>query len=185
MAAITIGIIAISCIGLFVAVKLTAGSSTASQPLVSNVQDEKTEHQVTEEEKASLETAIKYGDATEAEAFEKLDASILSRAFTGEKLRGSITEINRLIEQRLYQVSELQNQEFQGFKISPDGLKAEVQVTETWNTVYYSADTNECAGKLPATAMPQTIYLEKVGDVWMQYNIIFDNATQPQLLPCN
>lgn len=169
MVAATIGIIALICIGLLVGFSLLANK----------------EVQLTEERKAGLVSAITYGNATEIEALGKLDPNVLTRAFTGEQLRQAVTTIQQLTEARKMVVSELENQAFLDFKLSDDGAKAEVNVNETWNSIYYSADTGECEGRIPSHSAPQTVYLELVNGVWMIYNIVHHSTDPVQQLPCN
>jgi hypothetical protein len=195
MAPTIAGIITLCCIILFFIGKNIAENNVEPSPVKNNLLIDPSEPQpepalpspteLTNEKRASLITAINYGNQTEMEAFQKLDESILARAFKGEKLRESRTSLAQYIEQRLYQVSQLESQQFNDFKLTDGGKKAEVNVTETWSTVVYSADTYQCQGRYPSHAVSQTIYLEQVDGVWMVYNIIFDrNTPQPNLAPC-
>ena len=140
---------------------------------------------LTDEIKEDLPDAIQYGNTTETEAFRTLDASILTRAFTGEKLQSSRTEIESLVQNRLYYVSTLENQVFHQFHLSEDGQTAQVQLTETWSVVIYSAETDACTGKILSHSAPQTIYLTKLNDEWRVSNIVFDNASQPPIVSCD
>jgi len=196
MASTIAGIVALICVVLFVAFKFilkdkvpqqqtlannyTAGSTDGNLSISNNTSPEPDD-----ETKQSIIAAIKNGDAAEIEALQKLDASVLSRAFTGKQLILSVAAVNDLAQQRAYMASTLENQEFHQFKLTDDATKAEVQLTETWSSILYSLDYNTCMSKIPSHKVSQTAYLEQVNGVWMVNNIIYDNPTQPQAAPCD
>ncbi|RYZ29344.1 MAG: FHA domain-containing protein [Chitinophagaceae bacterium] len=195
MAPTIVGIVALICVVLLVVFKFVLKDNVPQQQTLANnyttsIKDENlpvtnnTNSEPDEETKESLISAIKYGDATEIEALQKLDASILSRAFTGKQLIMSVAAVNDLMQQRGYLVSTLENQEFHQFKITDEGQKAEVQLSETWSSVLYSLDYNTCVSRIPSHKVSQTAYLEQVNNTWMVNNIIYDNPTQPQAIPC-
>lgn len=196
MAPTIAGIVALICVVLFVVFKFVLKDSALKEPIVaSNYSGGTTDENLPvsnnagpkpdEETKAALISAIKNGNASEIEALQKLDASVLNHAFTGNQLNLSVATINNLIQQRTYITSTLENQAFHQFKLTADGKAAEVYLTETWSSVLYSLDYNTCTGKIPSRAVSQTVYLQLVNNEWMIYNIVYDNPNPPQAIPCD
>ena len=65
------------------------------------------------------------------------------------------------------------------FKVSPDGLRAEVQLIETWTSTVYSASAQQCPGHIPSHQVPQTIFLERKEDVWVVDTETLDSPQSP------
>ena len=134
--------------------------------------------------KSRLMSAIRVSDNAQIQAENTLDPAGLYKVFTGEALRSHLTTIENLKSQDLFTVARLENQQFQSFKVSPDGMLAEVQLIETWSTTVYSVSTQQCQGHYPSHQIPQTIFLERRDDVWVIYTETLDSSNVPQRVPC-
>ena len=134
--------------------------------------------------KPSLISAIRLADQVEADAFRTLNASLLYKAYVGEALRTEQNSLNTLKDDGVYQISTLEGQSFQSFKVSADKSRAEVRVIETWSTVVYRVGTDECVQKFASHPAPQTIHLVRGDNVWMVENIVHELDTQATEIPC-
>jgi hypothetical protein len=118
------------------------------------------------------------------DAYRTLDPTRLYKVVTGEALRSNLAEIESLKSQGVFEVSRLENQQFQSFKIKPDGLRAEVRVIETWNSTIHFISTQQGYGRIPSHQVPQTIFLELKEDVWVVDTVTHDRFTSPDMVPC-
>lgn len=131
-----------------------------------------------------LEAAVLYASLTESVAGWDLDKSILYDIFTGDQLSLEIDYIDSLIDAGAYASSILHDSQYHEFYVSDDGYWAEVYLTETWDTTYYSIETDECRGVVPMHDVPQTVYLEFGSNGWMVYDIEF-YADAPETETCS
>jgi hypothetical protein len=134
--------------------------------------------------KSRLMSAIRLADYAQINAVRSLDPAPLYKVYTGEALRSRLAEIETLKSHGLVAVLRLENQQFQSFKVSPDGLRAEVQLTETWSSTFYSASTQQCKGHIPSHEVPQIIFLERKEDVWVVDTETLDESAEPAIVPC-
>ncbi len=134
--------------------------------------------------KSRLMSAIRLADYAQIETSRSLDPAPLYKVFTGEALRSHLAEIETLKSRGLVIDSRLENQKFQSFKVSPDGLHAEVQLIETWSSTFLSASTQQCQGHIPSHPVPQTVFLERKDDVWVVDTETLDLSTEPDMVPC-
>jgi hypothetical protein len=159
---------------------------TPRQPVpgdTSEVPKETTREPVPSDPKADIIAAIRTADNIEAQAMAFLDTSILARAYTGEALRNEVNEVERLMSNGVYRVSELKDQ--QVGTIQTDASSAEVELTETWSSVYYWIENRECAWQEPSHPMPQTMRLQRQENGWMVSSILFDiKASTPEQVKC-
>ena len=136
--------------------------------------------------KAELIAAIRYSDDIEAEARRELDPSLLSKAFTGEALRAGVEVIRSQKSKGVYADESLEDQEILSVKMSPDESGAEVQVIETWSTVYYWLANQKCAWRMQSQRTPQTIHLQRRESGWMVSSILFDiQAPKAESVACD
>lgn len=138
----------------------------------------------TDDHKPTLISAIRLADYAEIEAGQSLDPTPLYNCYSGEALRMAIANIEALKARGQTQLSVLEEQDFRSFKLSPDGMTAEVRVIETWETTYYDAVSHECAGKIPSHKVPQTIHLKRGNEGWLVTAILHDLQT-PDIVPCD
>jgi TIR domain len=134
--------------------------------------------------KSRLMSAIRLANYAQIDAVRTLDPARLYKVYTGEALRSHLEEIEYLKSHGLVAVLRLENQQYQSFKVSPDGLRAEVQLIETWSSTFYSASTQQCQGHIPSHQVPQTIFLERKEDVWVVDSETLDESTEPDMVPC-
>lgn len=134
--------------------------------------------------RSRLMSAIQLADDAQIQALRSLDPAPLYEVFTGEALRSHVAAIENLKSQGLVAVFRLENQQFQSFKVSADGLRAEVQLIETWSYTVYSASTRQCHGHIPSHPIPQTIFLERKEDVWVVDTETLDPSPEPAMVPC-
>ena len=134
--------------------------------------------------KPRLISAIRQADNAEIYAYHTLDPAPLYKVVTGEALRSYLTRIESLQSQGIFEVSHLENQQFQSFNVTPDGLRAEVRVIETWSSTVHLISTRQCYGQFPSHQFPQTIFLELKDDVWVVDTVTHDGVTSPEMVPC-
>jgi hypothetical protein len=134
--------------------------------------------------KARLMSAIRLADNAQIDAVRTLDPAPLYKVFTGEALRSHLAEIENLKSTGKVVVTRLENQQFQSFKVSPDGLRAEVRLIETWSGTVYLGSTQQCHGQIPSYQVPQTVFLELKEDVWVVDTETLDHSTEPVMVPC-
>ncbi|MDQ3682172.1 MAG: RDD family protein [Bacteroidota bacterium] len=200
----SVGVIVVICVGVFFLLKQNSDkpvnnyvtSLSSSQPAnelvnthdtspLSSPQPSIKEVEITEDQKASLISAIDFANNTEIEAMQSLNPAILERAYTGEILRSSRSQIEDLKARDIMAVNQLDNQEFINFKVSPDGQRAEVKVIQTWSTIFYSISEGQCISKISGEEMPQTLFLKQRDDVWVIYTVVFDKKTEPKFVKCD
>jgi hypothetical protein len=129
-------------------------------------------------------SAIRLADYAQIDAVRTLDPAPLYKVFTGEALRSHLAEIENLKSTGKVVVTRLENQQFQSFKVSPDGLRAEVRLIETWSGTVYLGSTQQCHGQIPSYQVPQTVFLELKEDVWVVDTETLDYSTEPVMVPC-
>ena len=135
--------------------------------------------------KAELKLALELANETLINAAFYMNASSLSKSFTGECLKTLNTSIETLITNDTYIQYILENREFKNFKVSNDGLEAEILVEETWNYIYYSNATKTCSGKIPSHKSSTTVFLKKTENGWLVSSFIEGNEPVPQLVSCD
>lgn len=124
--------------------------------------------------KPLLETVIHHSDDIERRANLTLDTSLLPSVFHGEALKRLVDAINTLKKKGFYLVTEQTNLRFEDFWISNDEQLARVSFIQTSKLTMKEVETHTCSGQAPLQEIPQTIYLERVGDKWMVYKIDFE-----------
>jgi hypothetical protein len=131
----------------------------------------------------SLKAAILLGDNAEIQAQRTLDPGSLYTIFTGEALKAELASIQNLTREGVYLVAELEDQDFQSFKVSADGRRAEVQLVETWSVIAYAVANQACGARFPSHQAPQTVFLERGTSGWLIYAIEQDSKP-PDPLAC-
>lgn len=124
-------------------------------------------------------------DANDADALAKstLDSSHLYIFYTGESLEDIKAQIGRLRAKGLYGVSSLKSQRFDSFKVSKDGLSAEVRVVEKWKSTLRRVRNEHCF-KVVFSTLPQTYYLQYVENRWKVSRIVFDPSGTSEESQC-
>ncbi len=122
---------------------------------------------------ADVVTAVKNADAAEASAVRTLDPRPLASAYTGPALARELSEVGSLKAAHRTQEDHLTAQEFSAFKPSADGSKAQVDVTETWDTDTYAEPGHTLVGEKSGDVTPQTVYLTRTPGGWRVEKIVF------------
>lgn len=137
---------------------------------------------ITEAQKPNLISAIRLADGAETRALFTLDPAPLYNSFTGEALKHQLANIDYFKTNGWYVNSQLEEQVFHTFKVHPDGVHAEVQVTETWSSTWFQIGTQQCVSYFASYEVPQTVFLEYGQNGWLVTAIIYDDDA-PQLSP--
>lgn len=125
---------------------------------------------------ADIVAAVKSADAAEAKAVSSLDPASLSSAYTGPALARELSEVDALRTAHRTQVEQLTSQEFSKFQQSGDGFKAQVDVTEQWNTSIYSEPGHTIVSEKSASVNPQTVFLRRMQNGWIVEKIEFHHS---------
>jgi hypothetical protein len=131
--------------------------------------------------KPRLMDAIHLAVDANIEAYRNLDSTPLYNALTGRALQISLSWLEYLRQNGLHEVAKSHDLQFEHFTVSPDGLHAEVRVTETWESTIYRIGTKLCVNRVMPFAQPQTLFLEQRPNGWIVYDVYFD---QPLFAPC-
>lgn len=113
----------------------------------------------------ALKAAVRNADQSEILAGRLLDPRPLYDSFMGEALQAELNGLTSLRSQGIHALADLTDVAFTSLKVEPDTLHARVDVTETWNNVYYDSD-GQCVGKR-FDVLPQTLFLVRKGDRWL------------------
>lgn len=132
-----------------------------------------------------LKMAINSANNAQSTAYASLDNSILRTYYSGEALKTYTNDVAVLKKSKIYQISTMQKQDFEYFKVNNTGTEAEVRVTETWETSVYKLGTQNCLFYYPPTALPQTVYLKKSSSGWLIDSTVYEPGIkkEPQACP--
>lgn len=137
---------------------------------------------ITEVQKPNLISAIRLANSAEARALFTLDPTPLYNSFTGEALKQEIASVDFFKTNGLFVNAQLEEQIFHTFKVQPDRVHAEVQVTETWSSTWSQIGTQQCVSYFASHEVPQTVFLEYGQNGWLVTAIIYDDSV-PQPSP--
>lgn len=122
---------------------------------------------------AELKMAIRCADDAESFARTNMDASRLGEYFSGEALKEESARIDRARSSGDRRATSCVKIDFNTFKVSNDGLRAEVHVVERWRSQLL--DANGLASGDPSESdYPQTVFLDKSGGEWKVAAFIMD-----------
>ena len=131
----------------------------------------------------SLEAAVLKASDAQIQATRENNPRLLNGVMIGEAYRKAAEDIQSQVKEELYAVHQLHDQKFDSFSVDPTGQRAEVRLTETWSTEWYSTRNRECKGALAPHRVPQTVSLERHGDRWVQSDFTTYGAT-PSATAC-
>lgn len=131
-----------------------------------------------------LKMAINSANAAQSTAYATLDDSGLRNYYSGEALKSFVSDVTTLKKSKIYQISTMQKQDFEYFKVNNTGTEAEVRVTETWETNVYKLGTRNCLLYYPPTALPQTVYLKKSSGGWFVDSTVYEAGVKKEPQPC-
>lgn len=131
-----------------------------------------------------LKMAINSANNAQSTAYASLDASLLNRYYSGEALKSYTTDVENLKKGKIFQISTMQDQQFQAFKVNDAGNEAEVKVTETWETNVFQVATRKCLLYYSPTRIPQTVYLKKAQSGWVVDATVYDPGIKKAPQPC-
>jgi hypothetical protein len=127
----------------------------------------------------SLEAAVLKASDAQIRATQENDPRLLNGLMIGEAYRKAAEDIQSQVKEELYAVHQLHDQKFDSFSVDPTGQRAEVRLTETWSTEWYSTRNRECKGARAPHRVPQTASLERHGDRWVLSDFTTYGATPP------
>lgn len=132
-----------------------------------------------------LKMAINSANNAQSTAYASLDDSVLRNYYSGEALKSYTNDVATLKKSKLYQISTMQKQNFEYFKVNDAATEAEVRVTETWETKVYQIATRKCLLYYPPSPLPQTVYLKKSSGGWIVDSTVYEAGTkkEPQACP--
>lgn len=131
-----------------------------------------------------LKMAINSANAAQSTAYATLDDSGLRNYYSGEALKSYVNDVATLKKSKIYQISTMQKQDFEYFRINNTGTEAEVRVTETWETNVYKIGTRNCLLYYPPTPLPQTVYLKKASGGWFVDSTVYEAGVKKEPQPC-
>lgn len=151
-----------------------------------NVANGKTDNQKSlgEKYKPELMMAIKSADNAEINAYATYDTATLKNYYAGEALKAGLANIEELKRLKIYHLSNLENQEYEYFKVNDAENEAEVRLTETWTTTVMQTPSGKCLEMYKSRKIPQTIYLKKTSTGWMVNVINHDPGIKNIPSPC-
>ena len=121
-------------------------------------------------DEATLKDAIRLADEAEVQAMSTLDPTPLYQTYAGEALQSELKKVQDLKAKNLVVAAHLDSQEIQAFKVSTDGSRAAVQITETWTTQVYSIADKKMVENTPSKREPQVISLVRGKNGWLVYS---------------
>jgi hypothetical protein len=133
----------------------------------------------------ALKMAINSANNAQSTAYASLDDSMLRTYYSGEALKTYTNDVATLKKSKIYQISTMQKQDFEYFKVNDAGTEAEVRVTETWETNVFQLSTKKCLLYYPPSPLPQTVYLKKAASGWMVDSTVYETGAKkaPQACP--
>lgn len=131
-----------------------------------------------------LKMAINSANNAQSTAYASLDASLLRNYYSGEALKSYTNDVETLRKGKIYQVSTMQQQDFEYFKVNDAATEAEVRVTETWETTVFQTTTKKCLLYYPPSRIPQVVYLKKASGGWMIDSTVYDAGIKKQPQQC-
>jgi serine/threonine protein kinase len=135
--------------------------------------------------RANLISTIDRADSAETRALRTLDASALPTLYSGKPLQILRTRVKELEARGEFQASERAGFDVESTLVSMDQKKAQVHVTEVWESSWYNRNTNICQRHVHRRPVGQTIFLRATRDKWMIYDIKFDNAKPAAIDRCH
>lgn len=138
----------------------------------------------TDKYEPQLKMAINSANNAQSAAYASLDPAMLGNYYSGEALKSYVNDVATLKKSKIYQISTLQKQNFEYFKVNEAGTEAEVRVTETWETNVYKLGTRNCLLYYPPMSLPQTVYLKKSSGGWIVDSTVYDVSAKKEPQPC-
>ena len=135
--------------------------------------------------KAELISVIRLANQAEIQSTYDLNTDPLAKYYTGEALKTALSSLDWLKTNGLFAEAKLEQQNFQTFNVSNDGLEAELEIEEIWTYILYNSSNNNCYGKLDSNRIQQKVYLKKGESGWMITAFIDNDINNKQLDPCD
>lgn len=132
-----------------------------------------------------LKMAINSANNAQSTAYATLDPALLGNYYSGEALKAYANDVATLKKSKIYQISTMQKQDFEYFKVNEAATEAEVRVTETWESTVYRLGTRNCLLYYPPSPLPQTVYLKKSAAGWIVDSTVYETGAkkEPQACP--
>ena len=140
---------------------------------------------VTPELRQLLADTIRYADAAEIQAYRTFNAGPLARFYVGDLLQAHLAKLQENARNQIFEVNTLHQQQFEWFSISPDGMRAQVRLTEYWSEDVHAIATGRCLSHVHERPVPQTLSLQLTGDGWKIYAAEFHTRDSQQLVQCH
>lgn len=124
--------------------------------------------------RANISTAIQFAAFQDIKARYWLDPTMLESVYQGEYLRISLANLDSSKRDKQFEDCKVVNREFHYFDISEGGNRAKVDMTEHWNCAIYSVESGDCVAQYDsASALRQTVFMERNASGWMLNNVEF------------
>ena len=140
---------------------------------------------VTPELQQELIATIRSADAAEIEAFRTFNPSPLARFYGRELLDFQVARIRENARAQIVQVNRLHRQNFEAFAVSPDGMRAQVRLTEFWSEDFHSVVTGQCLSHIHERPIPQTLTMFLTKNGWMIVGAEFHDSSEPPRVQCH
>jgi tetratricopeptide (TPR) repeat protein len=129
-----------------------------------------------------LANAVASGSQAEILAYRLANAQPLRGVYTGRLLALHEQQLQQLAAAGMTAAISLSNRQFRSFRISGDGTRAEVDMTERWSSNFMLGLL--CVNHIHDHDVPQTVFLERQGRGWLAYDTS-QNESEPELVPCH
>jgi len=129
-----------------------------------------------------LANAVASGSQAEILAYRIANAQPLRSVYTGRLLALHEQQLQQLAAAGMTAAINLSNRQFRSFRVSGDGTRAEVDMTERWSTNFMLGLV--CVNHIHDHDVPQTVFLERQGVGWLAFDTS-QNESEPELVPCH
>ena len=140
--------------------------------------------QVPQDVNAAILDVLDRGARARIFAEQAMDPQALAQVYTANALQFRVGELTRLAGQGEFAVNVLHGANMNSLQLSPDGMYATAQVTETWSANHFHTLTRQCVHHIPPHPVPQTIYLTRIAGPWMIYGFEIHLDQQPATTTC-
>lgn len=134
--------------------------------------------------KPELTMAINSANNAQTNAYATYDTTQLRNYYSGEALKSFTAEVENLKRGKIYQLSTLDDQQFEYFKVNDAGNEAEVRVVETWSSTVLQTPSKRCLAVYSAAKTPQTVYLKRSQTGWLVDATVYDTGIKRTPQPC-
>ena len=126
--------------------------------------------------RTAVEAAVANASLQEARARYWLDATILEGVAESGYLRSIVAEVENKKRNQEFDECRIESRDIHDFAVDPNGNRATVDMTESWNCAAYSVRTGDCLAQYSAPhAARQTVLLQRRTAGWVITDVAFPN----------